>query len=210
MSQASLEDLIQIGPEGLHYIAGGTGLNTSIKLTKDRTERFFYEFEQFLYKYDYIIFDIGAGMTEELILFLESINEIIVVCTPEPTSVIDAYSAMKLILLHTDNISFYLLGNRMRSVRESNEALIRLQNVMSQFLHYDSKIIGYLPEDPSINKAVRHQTPFILFKPNSAAAKNIRSIAEKFINDDDFTTAGINMNREPQFLERLKNLLLRK
>lgn len=41
MSQASLEDLIQIGPEGLHYIAGGTGLNTSIKLTKDRTERFF-------------------------------------------------------------------------------------------------------------------------------------------------------------------------
>lgn len=202
----SLDDIIQKNYD-IHYIAGGTGLNHAIKLEKDRVEHLLQELKHVLYDYDYLIFDIGAGMNDELVRLLSGIETLIVVVTPEPTSILDAYSAMKIIHLQVPEAKFYLLGNRMKNEKENNTVMKRLQAVMNSFLQKDCEILGFLPEDSTIISAVKNQIPFLLFKPNSNAAKQMRIVTKNYLMKIDSLEQ---TQKEDHFIERLKHFLLRK
>ncbi len=200
----SFEQIIQ-NVKGLDYIAGGSGLNRIEKMNGDRVENLFRDLEKVIYSYDYLIFDFGAGISDELIRFLTGIEHIFVVVTPEPTSVMDAYSAIKVIQLTVPDKKFYLLGNRMKNKKENDQVLGRLQHVMLTFLNKECEIIGFLPEDPVISRAVKNQIPFILFKPNSQAAKNLRQLTGRFLLQNGQITAS---KEENNFVEKLKHFLL--
>lgn len=202
----TFDDIIQKNSD-IHYISGGYGLNEVVKLDNGRIDNLLRELYHVLYEYDYLIFDIGAGINDELVQLLASIENVIVVVTPEPTSIMDAYSTMKIIHLQVPDIHFFLLGNRMKNEKENREVLERLKRVMNSFLQKESEIIGFLPEDPTISSAVKHQIPFVLFKPNSNAARQINIVANNFLIQNE----GIGQNpSEIHFIEKLKHFLLRK
>lgn len=202
-----LEQVIQLGPEGLHYIAGGSGLEESFYLNEARVNHLLEQMQDYLYEYDYFVFDIGAGISEDLVLFLSSVKDIIVVVTPEPTSIMDAYSAMKILALNHAEVPFHLLGNRMKNEKENKDVLGRLQKVLYKFLNKESNQIGFIPEDSNISTAVKRQTPFILHKPSSLAAKQINKITNIFLNNNHRENK---VEKNNSFIEKLKLVLLQR
>ena len=111
----SLAEIMTIGPEQVAFITGGTGLTNLFTLDEMKFSRFMEEFNEFLKQYDYIIFDMGAGITEDSVKFLLCVDELIVIATPEPTAVMDAYSIMKYLHSINNELPYFLVCNRVIS-----------------------------------------------------------------------------------------------
>ncbi|WP_019152769.1 MinD/ParA family protein [Robertmurraya massiliosenegalensis] len=175
----SLKNIVSEGPENLHYIAGGTGLNRLFKIDRTMLDEFTEEFSSVLNEYDYVIFDMGAGVTEETLQFILSVDEIILVTTPEPTSITDGYAMLKHIHMQDDRVPFLVVVNR---TLEKNDGLVtfnRLNSVTQKFLGRELKLLGMIPDDQSIRLAVSKQTPFIL-ATKSLASKALMELTERY------------------------------
>lgn len=203
----SLGDIMAIGPENISIITGGTGLTNLFKLDETKFSRFIGEFNEFLKEYDYIIFDMGAGMTDDSVKFLLSVDELIVITTSEPTAVMDAYSIMKYLHSINHEIPFYLVCNRIFSVKEGKETMDRLQNALRKFLQKEASVLGYLPDDRIVSHAVSKQIPFTVYAPEADVSKAIRSLASRYENhsfNEEWTLPKSNFfkNMKRYFLER--------
>lgn len=177
-----LEDIIYHGPEGVAYISGGNGLRQVAELDETMLGRLLEALEDFQSAYDYIIFDMGAGATSASLEILMAADDIFVVTTPEPTSITDAYSMMKYIALYDTESSMHLLCNRADNDREGEETLKRLQFTMEKFLDKNVSLMGVMPEDYHVKKAVIRQKPFILEFPRSSPAQRLRKLVESYLN----------------------------
>ncbi|WP_428908646.1 MinD/ParA family protein [Niallia sp. Krafla_26] len=175
-----LKELICKVPDSIHYISGGTGLTQLTQIKKSHFNDFFNQFSTLLDDYEYVILDMGAGMDENSLSFILSVDEVIVLTTPEPTSITDAYAAMKYIILKNNQIPFYLLVNRATSEKEGQVVFNRISTVLEHFLDQKIDLLGIVPEDKSIPQAVKRQTPFILFNNRAPASKAIIKITETY------------------------------
>ncbi|WP_442599518.1 MinD/ParA family protein [Neobacillus sp. D3-1R] len=175
-----LQDIVMEGNEGLHYIAGGTGLTQLINFDTDILEEFTHQLQLLFQKYDLVIFDMGAGISNDSLRILLSVHEIIVVTTPEPTSIMDAYATMKFIHLNDSNLPFYLVVNKTSSEKEGIETYKKISTVVSNFLGREITSLGHLPEDRTIQQAVKRQVPFLLYNPKSPSSIAIRSLTERY------------------------------
>lgn len=169
-------DIIENGPENLSFIAGGTGLSSMFQLNPRKLSKFLQQLELINGKYDYVIFDMGAGISKDSLHFILSANEIIVVTTPEPTSVTDAYAMIKYIQLKDQEIPVSLLVNRVETSSEGTKTFENLKLVTSQFLQKEIQLLGVIPNDPSVLKAVKAQIPFIIHSSNSKPSKAIQQL----------------------------------
>ncbi|MBP2240146.1 flagellar biosynthesis protein FlhG [Cytobacillus eiseniae] len=177
----SLRETIMEGPEGMKYIAGGSGLSHLVGLNDDLIHSFLDELSGLINEYDYVIFDMGAGVSEATLKFILSVQEIVVITTPEPTSMTDAYAIMKHIHLMDSSIPFYMIVNRFQTEKEGQQTFLRLSNVLKTFLGRDVFCLGMVPDDRAIQLAVRRQIPFILFNQKSAASKSMKQITERYM-----------------------------
>lgn len=176
----NFEYIISKGFDGLDYIAGGSGLSDFVDMEEEKLESFFQHFQRILNHYDYILFDMGAGISTDSLKFILSVDDCIVITTPEPTSITDAYAAMKFI--HTKNavLPLYLVVNRTMEKKDGAETLQKLQQVVKKFLQRDLINLGYIPDDTNVAQAVRKQIPFVFFNEKSEAAKALREIADRY------------------------------
>lgn len=179
-----LNEVINDAPEGLDFISGGSGLDKVIEWTEPMFERLIEAFEQLQKEYDFILFDMGAGATQSAIDLVLAVDEIIVISTTEPTSVTDAYSMMKFIYLKDPDKSFHIVGNRIPRNDDGNDAVTRLQFAMRKFLKKETTILGFLPEDSAVQKAVLAQKPYYLLYPNASISKRMLAITATFVNTD--------------------------
>ncbi|MBM7692246.1 flagellar biosynthesis protein FlhG [Peribacillus deserti] len=177
----SLQDVISKGPAGISYIAGGTGLSSIFQLGAEMVDHFFTEFEKTAADFDYIIFDMGAGISEESVPFLLAGDEIFVITTPEPTSVTDAYAAIKYLIFQQQPIPFFLICNKAGDEKEGRLTLNRLQHAVRQFLQFEMNVLGILPEDKIVSKSVIRQTPFILYSPDSKVSRALQSLINSYM-----------------------------
>ncbi|WP_036124217.1 MinD/ParA family protein [Lysinibacillus sphaericus] len=176
-----LDEVIFEGPYDLKYISGGSGMTSVLDWSQSMFERLIHAFEQLQKNYDYILFDMGAGATNWSLDLLTSIDEIIVISTAEPTSITDAYSMMKYIHVRDPEKEFYILCNRAFSKEEGIETNERLKITMKRFLDKEITILGSLPEDPVVRKAVREQVPFSLAYPDALISKTLQLIVVRFM-----------------------------
>jgi len=176
-----LDEVIFEGPYDLRYISGGSGMTSVLDWSHSMFERLIQAFEELQKNYDYILFDMGAGATNWSLDLLTSIDEIIVISTAEPTSITDAYSMMKYIHVRDPDKQFYILCNRAFSKEEGIETNERLKLTMKRFLDKETIILGSLPEDPIVRKAVREQVPFSLAYPDALISKTLQLIVVRFM-----------------------------
>lgn len=200
----SLKNAIMDGPDGLQYMAGGSGLSHLVHLDERVIERFTEELSTLFSEYDYVIFDMGAGITNESIKFILSVQEIVCITTSEPTSITDAYSMLKHIHLVDSSIPYYMVINRVLSEKEGQQTFDRISKVLKSFLGRDSFYLGMLPDDKAIQQAVRRQTPFIMYNEKSPASKSINDITERFKNKHFKEKQSVN---SLPFISKLKRLL---
>jgi flagellar biosynthesis protein FlhG len=197
----SIYDIIKHGPEGVAYISGGSGLSTLFKLDTEKLNFLLNQLERLSLEYDYIIFDMGAGITEDTLQFLLSVHEIFVITTPEPTAMTDAYSMMKFICSRANNADFYLVVNRAHSKVEGINTLNRLSQVMKQFLQKEIVKLGFLPDDRSVNKAVSRQMPFSVFDSKSKISIALSELTETYLKGPD----RVEKEKPSSFISKLRH-----
>lgn len=181
LGKEQLSDVINETSEGLHFISGGSGLENVLEWSKDIFDLLIQAFEFLQQKYDFILFDMGAGATQRSIELIVAVDEIIVISTTEPTSITDAYSMMKFICLQDPDKKIHMVSNRVSRGEEENDAVVRLQYAMRKFLNKETTVLGYLPEDLMVHKAVVAQRPFLLLFPDAPISKKMIVIAENFV-----------------------------
>src|SRR5690625_894568 len=154
-----IEDIIEQGPNNLSYIAAGSGIEKIFSLTNDDANYFLKEYKKIQRLYDYIIFDIGAGVSSDSMFFVLSSDECFVVTTPEPTAITDAYGMIKHLVSLNDSIPIYLIMNRISSLKQGKQSMMRFQKVIKQFLNTHVYALGYLPYDHRVTRSVIDQVP---------------------------------------------------
>ncbi|WP_432359308.1 MinD/ParA family protein [Sporosarcina sp. UB5] len=202
--QQPLENVINTDENGLTFISGGSGLDSVLDWSHDMFDRLLAAFEQLQKEYDFILFDMGAGATQRSIDLIIAVDEVIVISTTEPTSITDAYSMMKFICLQDPDKKFSIVSNRVTKTNDGNDAVARLQFAMKKFLDKETSILGYLPEDASVQKAVIAQQPFLLLYPNALVSKRMTAIANEFVKGDHAEEQQMN-----GFLKKLKGIFLK-
>ena len=202
--EATLDEVIYDGPHDLKYISGGSGMSSVMEWSNDMVESLFAAFEQLQKSFDYILFDMGAGATNWSLNLINSIDEIIVITTEEPTAITDAYSMMKYIHVRDPEKTVYLLCNRAYSKEEGQETLNRLDNTMKHFLKKDVIILGSLPEDPVVRKAVREQVPFSIAYPDSHISKTLKVMVQQFVDRNQVEIHGY--NKKSTFISKLRSI----
>ncbi|TPG87965.1 MinD/ParA family protein [Brevibacillus laterosporus] len=199
-------DIIEKGPKGLEFIAGGSGFNQISQLQDWELSKVFDELGKLQGYADIILFDTGAGLSKESLQFLMASDEILLVTTPEPPAITDAYAMMKMVHLQKPDAKIKLIINRASTMREGQQTADKLITVAQRFLEFPIGTLGFLPDDPYVSKAVKQQQPLLLVYPQSQMAKGIRQLAEKY--SAEFSPSST--EREEQgglkgFLAKLRN-----
>jgi flagellar biosynthesis protein FlhG len=203
--QKTIQEIINTGPGGLQFIAGGSGFNDLLRLTEEEVEYFAEQVEELNGTVDYIIFDTGAGLSKETLKFIVAAQETIVVTTPEPTSITDAYAIIKMVNAMKYQVPFKLVINRVTDFKEGKQTADKISLVAKRFLDLDIPTLGYVSDDPNVSKAVKKQVPFSIAFPGSVATKGIEEIANRFISGQQFAETQHGGMRG--FLHKMRKLL---
>ena len=132
-------------------------------------------------RYDFIIFDTGAGISDSVVRFSSISDTIIVVTQPEPTAITDAYAFMKVIKQTYDIKLVNVVFNRVDDIQNSDNVFASLKNVASKFLNMDLRLLGHLRDDKNVRKAIRAQKPVSILDPKTAFSRDIQDCARRFI-----------------------------
>ncbi|AOM83168.1 MinD/ParA family protein [Salisediminibacterium beveridgei] len=201
--EMSIWSIMEEGPEGIQYIAGGSGLNDLFQMNDMKADHLYRQIESAESAFDYILLDMGAGVNSNSAYFLLSSHSVFLVTTPEPTSVTDAYAMVKYIHHHEPQLRISLIINRSRSVKDGERTAGNVKEVTKKFLGKNIELMSIFPDDNAVWKAVRAQTPFLLHNPGSKPAKAMNETVNIFI-------AGVTQDEtemKPTFIGRLKGFL---
>lgn len=177
-----LEDVIIHGPYGVSYISGGSGMEHANELTEAQKRILFSKLAGCDEWADIILVDTGAGIGKNVLDFVLSADEVLLLTTPEPTAITDAYAMMKAYNQLSKRNNVKVIVNRVYDEDESKEVIGNLTHAAKKFLKMRVESIGYICDDRSMLQSVRKQTPLLSTKPNSVAAKCIKTVANNIIN----------------------------
>jgi flagellar biosynthesis protein FlhG len=153
----ALEEVVAHGPGGVRVVPGGSGIAALTHLGEEGQLHLLSEVGHLSDPPDFLLVDTGAGIGENVRFLAGCAQEILVVVTPEPTAVTDAYALMKVMALHHGERRFRLLVNLARSAPEAAEVYRRLALAADRFLGASVDLAGWVPEDAAVGAAVRAQ-----------------------------------------------------
>ncbi|SKA72648.1 flagellar biosynthesis protein FlhG [Clostridium sp. USBA 49] len=183
----SIEDTVVTGPYGVKLLSGGSGITKVEELSNEQRENFINKLEN-LNNFDYIIMDTGAGINRNVLGFVACCEELIVLTTPEPTSLTDAYSLLKAINHFKLKNKAKVVVNRVIDEKEAIFTYNRFNNAVSNFLKIKLEYLGSISEDKKLLQAVRNQEPFCIKFPNCDASIDVNKIAKKLIGNEEYET----------------------
>ena len=178
--QRSIDEVLSAAPGGFKLAAGASGLARMADLPADEHARLIGSLSSLERMNDVILIDTGAGISQNVLSFTAAADHVLVVTTPEPTSVTDAYATIKVILRERGGNStrpISLLVNQAKDEAEARRIFERVSRVTRQFLGAGLENAGHIPLDPAVSKAVRQRTPFVVGQPASAAARAVTKLA---------------------------------
>ena len=191
--QKSMAEIITKTELGFDFIAGANGFSRIANLTEEELEYFTREFAT-LDNFDIILIDTGAGISNNVLQFVEAADEIIIVTTPEPTAITDAYGIIKIItteLALEAELKLKLLVNRVHSAEEGKRVSDRIINIAGQFLNYKLEYLGFVYDDSAVTTSVIRQKPFLEAMPSSKPAICIKHIAGRIEKTEIVPKGGV-------------------
>ncbi|MEW6572629.1 MAG: MinD/ParA family protein [Bacillota bacterium] len=197
----SIEEIVFSGPYGLQIVSGGSGMQELANLDSIQRQRILDMLPYLRAKTDFVLVDTGAGISKNVLGFVAAAEEVVMVITPEPTSLTDAYSLIKVLARFKVHSEARLVVNRARDEGEAAQAAQKLQLVCRKFLDFNLNYLGAVLEDGVVGQAVKNQRPFVLSQPYSTAARNLNHVARCLVEEKDFTPKAAE-----RFLSRLLKL----
>lgn len=198
-------DLVHRTASGVRLIAGGSGLQELTELTEEGLQLFVSAIAKLEGQTDYLLLDTGAGISNTVLEFVLAADKIVMVTTPEPTALADAYAAMKALSRRQSGLQMTLVINQVEKPEEAEAAAERIMLTARDFLNLKVEHLGNVPRDPYVWQAVRHKTPFTVAYPGAPASRAVEAVARRL------TGGGSPVISEPPrpggFFDRLGSLL---
>ena len=203
----SIDEIIVTGPAGMQVVPGASGDDHLANLS-DRERHFLLRaLEYVTAKADFLIIDTGAGIAANTTQFTSAADDVIVVSTPEPTAMLDAYAMVKLVNKTGPHSTIHFLVNMARSHKEARHAILSMVSIAEGFIGRHLEEEAFLLYDPAVGDAVRHRRPFVLTSPESEAAQAIREFAGALVKSPRKTSAPAQEAEHGGFLHRLMHRL---
>jgi len=178
--ERSLSEVIVEGPEGIRIIPAASGDENLANLDDNGRLNLVSQFEALESETDFLLIDSAAGISSNVIFFNLAAQSPIVVTTPEPTSITDAYAIIKVLSQDHHLTHFYLVVNRAKDEAEGQEVHQTLMRVSDRFLKSVAiEWLGFLPEDHRINRAIRSRQPVVLAYPRAPITQAIESLSRR-------------------------------
>lgn len=181
--ERDLEDVLISPQAGLRILPASSGDIEYPVQDDDAVERLLSEILALDERMDFVIVDTGAGLHREILSYCRRADEILVVSGPEPTSVMDAYAVMKVVWSDRPDAAIRLVLNNVHTPAEADEVGGKLSMAVQHFLHRDLAIMGAVPADSSVPRAVQQQQPLMKLYAGSAAALSIQSLASQVMRE---------------------------
>lgn len=183
-----IQEIISEGPLGIGFISGGTGVVGLNELTQSQILYLTKSLAELDEIADVIIIDTGAGISNHVLEFVMASQEVILVTTPEPSSLTDSYSLLKTLYknprFNRENTKISVLANRVSSTEEGKNVYDKLNSVVMQFLKGNLQFAGVIPQDSALEKAVRQQKTVSLNAPSSKSARAFEVMASNILNNE--------------------------
>lgn len=197
--EVPVQEIIVKGPYNINIISGGSGIMDLIDLSSDQLDKLIGILSHFNSISDYILIDTGAGISKSVLSFVDAASDVMLVITPDPTSITDAYALIKNIV-KDETKAIKLIINRIESNEEGDEVFGKLQQAVNRFLNREVENMGYIFEDSNIKRSVRKQVPLLEAYPRAIASKGIENIAYNLLNNQKYLKTD---NSFKSFISRL-------
>ena len=184
----NITEIITWGPGEVGFISGGSGIAGMANLSREYLTYIIQNLAQLDAIADVIIIDTGAGISDAVLEFLVASGEILLVTTPEPTSITDSYSLLKALTRHPrfsrEESRIKVIANRVSKVEDGATLFNKLNAVVSRYLKLPLTYLGAIPQDDKLAEAVMQQTPVSLQNPSAKSAKCYEQLAAKLMNKE--------------------------
>ncbi len=177
--EKSLVDIVIDGPRGIKVIPASSGIQEVTRLDAREQRILLDQMEAFDGQFDYLFIDTAAGISEMVTSFLVAAHASVVVVTPEPTSMTDAYALIKVLHNRFGEQEFHLLLNSVRNMNEAEQVFDKLHLVCEKFLDISVDYLGYIPSDKAIPEAVRRQRAVVEMNPEAESSKQFLRVARE-------------------------------
>lgn len=184
----SFEEITLRGPFGIEWIPAGSGIANLTDIPAEKLGEILAGARNFGRKYDYLLIDTAAGIAREVMVFLKAASEVVVIVTPEPTSMTDAYALIKTLYFEKSNISVHMIVNQCRNEEEGLKVFNKLKDICHQFLGLKVQKLGIVNRDEHLVRAVKKQSPVITMFPYAKISQQFSLIAARI--------KGLNQERE--------------
>ncbi|MDR0909766.1 MAG: MinD/ParA family protein [Spirochaetaceae bacterium] len=175
--QKTMQEIMMQTPYGISIVAGASGFSKIANLNEEERQSFITELDT-LTNADIIIIDTAAGVSDNVLDFVACAEDVLIVTTPEPTAITDAYGIIKIIATEIDNLnmSLKLVVNRVKSYAEAKKVADRMTSIAGQFLNLKVEYLGCIFDDQVVSQAVLKQKPFMVVDPKCKASQCVQHL----------------------------------
>jgi flagellar biosynthesis protein FlhG len=179
----SVSDVLVEGPAGVMLLAAGSGVRSLTNLSDEQKRQFISALDPIEEMFDIVLIDSGAGIGDNVLFFVGAAQEAILVVSPEPTSLVDAYATVKVLSQQAGVRTFNVIVNPVVDELAARGIFQKLTAVTGKFLEAKVRHLGYIPRDENLHRAIMAQRPVCEMFPSSPAARAIASIGERLLAD---------------------------
>jgi flagellar biosynthesis protein FlhG len=174
-----MEEILLDGPFGIRIIPASSGIQELTRLDASAELRLIQGLQRISATNDWLLIDTAAGIHDSVIKLLMAAQEVLLVTTPEPTALVDAYAMVKVVHLRDSQKPLWLLVNNSQNQEEAEETIDQLQAATLRFLNRELNVLGMLPADPFILQAVRQQRGVLDLFPHAPVSTALRAAARQ-------------------------------
>lgn len=173
----TIDDILIKGPAGISVVPSASGISKCANLDDDQRRRLIAALAELEARFDYLIIDTAAGIGQEVIDFVRSAQYILLVITPEPTSLTDTFGLIRTLRREGCERPLYAVVSQARDYPDSWKVFARFQGAVKKFLRTDIRYLGYIGEDRNLKEAVGLQKPVVIYKPMTHASRCFKILA---------------------------------
>lgn len=179
--EKKMTDIIAEGPGGIGIIPGSSGLSKVANLSPTARARVQEGLESLQSEADVIILDTMAGIGHNVMSFVAAAEEVLLVTTPEPSAIVDAYAMLKTVHKYRQDAVIRLIVNMVANQAQAQAVATKLTGVSQRYLGRNLSYLGFLPRDPHVSQAVMQSQPFALAYPNAPVTKCLELVASRLV-----------------------------
>ena len=180
LGDCSIEDILIEGPAGIIILPASSGIQELSALSYEQQLTIINALDNFQGDFDYMLVDTGAGISENVMYFNSAAQRIIVVVTPEPTSLTDAYALIKVMRTKFNIKRFEIIINNVLSTYEGKDVIKKLIFACDKFFgDIALDMLGSIPHDSTIPESIREQRAFVEINPGSEASRRLAAIVKR-------------------------------